>query len=88
MYQCGTIKVLKRRAQELKELNSLMACRKKLSVSLCGAGPDAALPSAGQQWAEQFVTGVTGVSNNPVGLLLTPLGVEVLHGHSSVQAMC
>lgn len=34
------------------------------------------------------MTGVTGVSNNPVGLLLTPLGVEVLHGHSSVQAMC
>lgn len=31
------------------------------------------------------MTGMTGVSNDPVGLLLTPLGVEVLRGHSSTQ---
>lgn len=28
---------------------------------------------------------MTGVANNPVGLLLTPPGVEVLRGHSSTQ---
>ncbi len=45
-----------------------------------GAGLDAAVPSAGWQQAEQFVAGVVGVFNDPVGLLPTPLGVEVLHG--------
>ncbi len=44
------------------------------------AGPDAAVLSAGRQQAEQFVAGVVGVFNDPVGLLPTPLGVEVLHG--------
>ncbi len=41
---------------------------------------DAAVPSAGRQQAEQFVAGVIGVFNDPVGLLPTLLGVEVLHG--------
>ncbi len=43
-------------------------------------GPDAAVPSARQQQAEQFVAGVVVVFDDPVGLLPTPLGVEVLHG--------
>ncbi len=45
-----------------------------------GAGPNAVVPSAGQQQAEQFVAGVTGVFNDPVDLIPTRLGVEVLHG--------
>ena len=43
-------------------------------------GPDAAVPSARWQQAEQFMAGVKGVFNDPVGLLPTPLGVEVLRG--------
>lgn len=50
-----------------------------LSVSV--AGPDAAFPSA----VCQLVTGAIGASNDPVGIL-TLLGVEVLHGHSSTLA--
>ena len=45
-----------------------------------GAGPDAAVPSAGWQQAKQFMAEVIGVFNDPVGLLPTPLGVEVIHG--------
>ena len=45
-----------------------------------GAGPDAAVLSARWQQAEQFVVWVVGVFNDPVGLLPSPLGVEVLHG--------
>lgn len=44
-----------------------------------GAGSDAAVPSARRQQAELFVAGVVGVFNDPVSLLPTPLGVEVLH---------
>ena len=39
-----------------------------------GAGPDAAVPSAGRQQAEQFMAGVIGVYNDPVGLLPAPAG--------------
>ncbi len=45
-----------------------------------GAGPDAAVPSTRRLQAEQFVAGVVGVFNDPVGLLPTPMGLEVLHG--------
>ena len=43
-------------------------------------GPDDAVPSAIWQQADQFIDGVIGVFNDHVGLLPTPLGVEVLHG--------
>ncbi len=49
------------------------------------AGPDAAGPSAGRQQTEQFVVGVL---NDPVGLLPTPLGVEVLHEWQHRPMMC
>ncbi len=45
-----------------------------------GVGPDAAVPSTRRQQAEQFVAVVVGVFDDPVGLLPTPLGIEVLHG--------
>lgn len=45
-----------------------------------GAGLDAAVPSARRQQAEQFVTRVVGVFDNPFSFLPTLLGVEVLHG--------
>lgn len=43
-------------------------------------GLDAAVSSVGRQQADQFVSGVIGVSDEPVGLLPTPLGVEVSYG--------
>ncbi len=42
--------------------------------------PGGVRPSAGWQQADQFVAGVVVVFNDPVGLLPTPLSVEVLHG--------
>ncbi len=52
-----------------------------------GVGPDAAVPSAGWQQAEQFVA---GVFDDLVGLPPTPLCVEVLHGwqHSPGDVLC
>lgn len=44
------------------------------------SGPDATLPSARQQQAQQFGAEVIGVFDDPVGFIHTPLGVEVLHG--------
>lgn len=40
----------------------------KLSLNLVGAGPNAAGPSARRQQGEQFVSGVIGVSDDPIGL--------------------
>lgn len=44
-----------------------------------GVGPDAPVPSAGRRQTEQFVTGVAGVSGDPVGLPPALLGVEMFH---------
>ncbi len=41
-----------------------------------GAGPDAVVLFVGWQQAEQFVAGVVGVSDDPIGLLPTLLGVD------------
>ena len=52
----------------------------KLSLSLGGSRPDAAVASTRREQLKQFVTGVMRIFNNLVSLLPAALSVEVLHG--------
>ena len=60
----------------MEDFKSLMAWGMKLFLSLVVV-PDAAVPSARRQQAEQFMAGVIGVFDDPVGVFPTALGVEV-----------